>query len=100
MHTKVIKKKKAVGVGLFDMQEYTQVLEQPHLHLDVGNTQETIVYKRLDIFKLRREKMEEKERGIIKKISAIRKKNEVWRYCKRRETVWVSEQPFVCKRVA
>lgn len=44
------------GVGLFDMQEYTQVLEQPHLHLDVGNTQETIVYKRLDIFKLRREK--------------------------------------------
>lgn len=63
-----------MGVGLFDMQEYTQVLEQPHLHLDVGNTQETIVYKRLDIFKLRREKMEEKERGIIKKISVIRKK--------------------------
>lgn len=64
MHTKVIKKKAVgVGVGLFDMQEYTQVLEQPHLHLDVGNTQETIAYKRLDIFKLQREKkMRKKER--------------------------------------
>lgn len=84
---------------MFDMQEYTQVLEQPHLHLDVGKTQETIVYKRLDIFKLRREKMEEKERGIIKKISAIRKK---MRYegTVREGRLWVSEQPFVCKRVA